>query len=607
LAIFDQNSGMTGPRAVNQSAWFQRNPLGKYLARHGWSEQNLDVQRWNVPSLREDVVEAMAKRIVQGRPDVILAEFADLAQALRAHTKTIPIVAAVDDAVAFGIAKAGLRSGTNVTGWVSGPVTALARQLPLLRELVPRLTAVHLVAQESARRRLLERKISESGLTTRMWRDHETFEKGMEGVRPDPEAALWIDDLDQDDARLAELARKLRMPSTGANEAIARLAGLFYYNVAFRGHFWDIAAPFVERVLRGEDPGAIVLEKPAVTQFVVNLETARAIDIAIPKTWLTRATHVIEASKAESLAAGKGPKRIIWSRVGDPDMNRIREAFRSRGFVEGRDIALAFRDFGPERDEKRIDELADSLVRSKPDIIVVWAHMLLWSLKKRTRDIPVIFYNLAMGGATESLVASRARPGANLTGHTISAGGASFTAKQFNVFKDLVPSMKRLAVVEDRQVFEETARRAPGLADEYMKALHAAGAQVGIEIVVLKVPSEADEAARAVLKSGAQFVSLSAYVAPEVERRILSTPIPVACFTFGKVQRGCLCGVDIDWTEGETYVIQVVERILRGESPAVIPVYEGTRLSFALNRRRARELGIDVPASVLLQMTEVYE
>ena len=607
LATFFQSPGVSGPVAVSQAGWFQNNPMGKHLAQHGWSEQNLRVERWHVESLHEKDVETIAKQVVQNHPDVIVAETADLAQALRAQTKTIAIVAAVDDPLVFGIGKGGLRTGTNVTGWEWGPVTALERQLPLLKELVPTLTTVHIVVQQSVRRRLLERKLAESGLAARTWPDYEGFEKGMEHSRPGPRAALWIDDVEQDDAHLAQLARRLRMPSTGANEDIAQVGGLFYCNLGFRQRGWpSLAAPFVEKVLRGEDPGAIPLQRPAVTQFVVNLETARAIDIAIPKTWLTRATHVIEASKAESVAAGKGPKRIIWSRVAYPAMDRIREAFRSRGFVEGRDIALSFREFPPD-DGTRVDELADSLVLSKPDIIVLHAHGVLWALKKRTRDIPVVFYNLAFGSATDTLVASRARPGGNFTGHTISAGGASLMAKQFNVFKDLVPSLKRLALVEDKHFFDETSRRTPTLRDEYLKTLRALEVQLGIEIVLLKVSGDADEAARAVAKSGAQFVSLSAYAAPEVERRLLSTPIPVSCFTFGKVQRGCLCGWDIDWTEGETYVIQVVERILRGESPAVIPVSEGTRMPLALNRRRARELGIKIPSSLLVEAAEIYE
>jgi putative ABC transport system substrate-binding protein len=318
------------------------------------------------------------------------------------------------------------------------------------------------------------------------------------------------------------------------------------------------------------------------------------------------------------LAASGRPKRIIWLANGDAHFSektpapvrelswqRIREAFRSRGIIEGRDIVLTFRGL-PAENERQADELADSLVRARPDVIVLASHFAVWSLKQRTRDIPVIFYNMGYNPVETGLVESLSRPGGNITGTTQDSD--AFMRKTWQLFKQLVPSMKRASIVLDTQFWEDIHRKEPGWGARYSAMWRDIRAQLGIEITWVRIPNAAtaDEIGHMVRESRAEGVYLAPSTPREAAEFLFPAPIPAMCYGFEPVKQGCLIGSGSDWTEGETYAVHAVQRILGGESPAVIPVYR-TGVDFALNRRRARELGIDVPASLLIGAKEIYD
>ena len=127
---------------------------------------------------------------------------------------------------------------------------------------------------------------------------------------------------------------------------------------------------------------------------------------------------------------------------------------RARGFLEGRDIALTFREL-PGGLEKESDELADELIRSRPDIIAMVGHPAVTSLKNRTRDIPVIFYNLGPNPAQVGLVESLVRPGGNLTGSTMTGDQYEYELRRWGTFKQLVPSLKRVATIVGKDFVSE--------------------------------------------------------------------------------------------------------------------------------------------------------
>ena len=317
-----------------------------------------------------------------------------------------------------------------------------------------------------------------------------------------------------------------------------------------------------------------------------------------------RAQQPTGANRASS------PKRIVWldgqgsSPERDAAQKRIREGFKARGLREGEHIALTFQALPPD-DVKESDEVADSLVRGRPDAIVLVASALLWSLKKRTRDIPVVFYNLASNPADQGIVESLARPGVNFTGSTQMFD--EVVLKDVQLFKQLVPSVDRLGLLVDKEDMELVERHEPALAARQRERWRSLKPRLGIEVVEVPIPARANrnEIALAVSSASVQAVWLGSS-SVEAMQYVSSAPVPTKCFSFRRVREGCLFGWSFEWLEGERYAIQAVERILRGDSPAVIPVYQ-TPINFALNRRRARELGIEIPPSILMSAKQVYE
>lgn len=301
------------------------------------------------------------------------------------------------------------------------------------------------------------------------------------------------------------------------------------------------------------------------------------------------------------LAESRVPKRIAWLSAGEQVRARAREEFKSRGIVEGRDIALTFQAGFGFQDQ----QLADALIRTEPHIIVVPGDGPLWPLRKRTRDIPIVFYNMKPDPVDFGLIESFARPGGNLTGSTLNA--TDWAKKLLEILKGLIPSLKLVGDLADKGVLDEFERAEPEFVARNKERMRAINAQFGIDNIVLQVSMDLrrDEIAGIVKASGIQVV-MDVGHSPEAREFMVSAPIPTICQTFAMAKKGCLLGWSIDWTEGVNYAVQVVQRILRGESPAVIPVYQ-TRIEFALNRRRARELGIEIPPALLVGAREIYD
>lgn len=320
---------------------------------------------------------------------------------------------------------------------------------------------------------------------------------------------------------------------------------------------------------------------------------------------LAAATAVLPLA---SSAQGRGPKRIIWLGYGEEHKKRVREELTARGILEGRDVTLTFQRL-PGASERESDELADALVRSGPDIIVMGPHPAVFSLKKRTRAIPVIFYDMGPNPAQVGLVDSLARPGGNITGSAMTGDQYEYELRRWSRFKQLVPSLKRVAAIVGKDFVRELEGRDPTWYAESKRILWSAGARLGIEFVLLEVPKDSTrgEIDRMVRASGANAAILQPYATREAEEFVFSAPIPTFCWSFEAVKKGCLVGFGFDGVEGENYAVQAVVRVLHGERPAVIPVYVLNTLEFALNRRRARELAIDIPASMLIEAKQFYD
>ena len=197
------------------------------------------------------------------------------------------------------------------------------------------------------------------------------------------------------------------------------------------------------------------------------------------------------------------------------------------------------------------------------------------------------------------LVQSLARPGGNLTG--VAALGPELAAKNVELLRELLPSMRRLGVL---------ANAADSFTPAMLEAVGQAAATLGLELQVERVrePSQYAGAFDGWRRQRVEAV----FVQPSLPGRpaaelALQHRWPSASFVPGFVVQGGLLAYANDLAEIARLVVDTVDRILRGASPAELPVQQNTRFDLLLNRRTARAIGITVPATLLQRATEVIE
>jgi len=162
--------------------------------------------------------------------------------------------------------------------------------------------------------------------------------------------------------------------------------------------------------------------------------------------------------------------------------NELREGLRDLGYVEGQNIAFEFRSAEGKLD--RLPELASELVRLRVDVIVALYVPCALAAKQATRDIPIVI--IAADPVETGIVSSLARPGGNITG--VSLMSAASTAKNIELFHDMLPSVRRIGV------FGNSANPvyAKAMLDEVLRA----GGPTGIEIqpvVMIREPDELED------------------------------------------------------------------------------------------------------------------
>jgi putative tryptophan/tyrosine transport system substrate-binding protein len=244
----------------------------------------------------------LATELVSLNVDVIVTYATGVTAAQRA-TRTIPIVMATyADAVAVGVVTSVAHPGGNVTGLTFFLSELMAKRLELLKEVVPSMTraGVFLLRGNPSTASVLQvmgatANALNVGLQPFEISTPTEFESAFSALAEKQISALVVVDhaffIDNADA-IAALAARRRVPSAGPLE-LAASGGLMAYGVNFSDMFRR-AAVYVDRILKGTNPGDIPIEQAAKFLTTVNLKTAKAIGIDMPTAILLRADEVIE-------------------------------------------------------------------------------------------------------------------------------------------------------------------------------------------------------------------------------------------------------------------------------------------------------------------------
>ncbi len=277
-------------------------------------------------------------------------------------------------------------------------------------------------------------------------------------------------------------------------------------------------------------------------------------------------------------------------------------ALRERGWVEGQNIAFEYR--WAEGRYERLPSLATELTEARVDLIVAGGTPNALAAQQVTRTIPIV-----MVGATTpvevGLVKTLGRPGGNVTGVTFDVSPEQ-TAKLVELLAE-IPGVSRIAVLWSRGY---------PAADRYRKALARAAAarQRGIRFVEVVKPEDFDAAFAALRRMPVEgLIVMTDQVAQIRGDDIVrfATEMKLATVFGGPARRFVTAGGLISWSaDSVAYWRQAaiyVDKILRGASPADLPVEQPTKFELLINLRTAKTLGLTIPPSLRLRADELIE
>jgi putative ABC transport system substrate-binding protein len=246
----------------------------------------------------------LASELVALNPAVIVAGSPPAALAVRAVTRSIPIVMnSSPDPVQLGLASSIARPGGNVTGFWWGDETLVGKRLGLLKEAVAGTSRAALLVHKDDPTSIDERKqvprFSQAlGLSLRVIevRAASEFEAAfatavsekMQGMCVST-APLFVSQR----AELASLAALNRLPAVYAFREFATAGGLMSYGASL-SDLYRRKAGLIDKILRGASPADLPIERPVTFELLINLKSAKALGLAVPSTLLARADEVIE-------------------------------------------------------------------------------------------------------------------------------------------------------------------------------------------------------------------------------------------------------------------------------------------------------------------------
>jgi len=273
------------------------------------------------------------------------------------------------------------------------------------------------------------------------------------------------------------------------------------------------------------------------------------------------------------------------------------EGLRQLGYVEGKDIAFEFRSADGRLD--RLPELAAELVRLKVDVIVPLYVPSALAAKQATREIPIVM--IAADPVETGIVPSLARPGGNITG--VSLMSAVFVGKCVELFHDMLPAMRRVAVLTNAA----DALFAKLVLEHVEVAARLSG--IKIQPITLRGPDqELDAAFAAMTREQADAVviqgSLSTKRLAELAREYR---LPAASSTRAFVDAGGLMSYGADGPALFRLGATFVHRILRGARPEDLPIEQPTKFELAINVKSAKAMGLAIPETFLVRADTLLE
>jgi putative ABC transport system substrate-binding protein len=279
----------------------------------------------------------------------------------------------------------------------------------------------------------------------------------------------------------------------------------------------------------------------------------------------------------------------------------FRKGLRELGYIEGKNIVIEWRFSEGNRDRERAQ--AAELVRLKVDVIVAVGSGDIRVAKEATATIPIV---MIQGGdaVASGFVASLARPGGNITG--FSTFRPELSGKRLELLKETVPKLSRVAVF------------ASSISQDYAQVLKevelaARALKVKLQYLDIRSPKDIETGFRDAVKGRAEAVLLRVpgpFISsqrPLIAQLTVKNRLPVMWERAEEVEAGGLMTYGVNITDLYRRAATYVDKILKGRTPADLPVEQPMRFEFIVNLNAAKRIGLTIPQWTLMKADRVIK
>jgi putative ABC transport system substrate-binding protein len=286
--------------------------------------------------------------------------------------------------------------------------------------------------------------------------------------------------------------------------------------------------------------------------------------------------------------------------IGQARITAFAQGLQESGWSVGRNVRIDYR--WAAGDAERARKYAAELVALAPDVILAATSLSVGAVQRGNRTIPIVFVQV-IDPVSAGFVASLAHPGGNATGFTVFEFGIS--AKWLELLKEIAPRVTRAAVIRDRTAATQMGQ---------VGAIQSVAPSFGVELHPVE-PRDATEIERAItafarsgdggliVLSGAKSLAHRELIITLAARERLPAVYSDRIFVAG----GGLISYDPDRMEEYRRAAGYVDRVLKGEKPADLPVQAPNKYELVINLKAARALGLEIPPTVLARADEVIE
>jgi putative ABC transport system substrate-binding protein len=280
---------------------------------------------------------------------------------------------------------------------------------------------------------------------------------------------------------------------------------------------------------------------------------------------------------------------------------QLREALRSLGYVEGKNVTYEAR-FAEGRAD-RLPDLTGELIRLKVDIIATNGGPATLAAKQATSTIPIVMATAAGDAVATGLIASLARPGANVTGLTDES--IQLSAKRMELLKEAVPPAARIAILWNAND--------PGMTLRYREIERAARSlRVEVQAIGVRYPDDFADAFSAMTHRRPDAMFLVADGLTTGNRKLFvefaaAQRIPTMYEWNFIVREGGLMSYGVSMEDTFRVAARYIDRIFKGAKPADLPAEQPTNYYLTVNLKTAGTLGLTIPPSLLQRADQVIE